>query len=399
MDLTRPDDPISIFISADEWRDITSWMHASLERNELSPQGHFLLECSGSKRIWVAGDGIQATVVHGEGLAPRGLDPATPFCVLVNSRFFRHRAPRDAILTVTSRDDGRVQTFETGGVDITLPEHPGDFCDWRAVLDGVNGIQVEVESTGLRDACSAASLVPFGVESDALVHAWICVRDGRLRLESPWIGYPSTTIDVPLLTAAPPESVPALVDVGRLIGLLTPIDLERMTIVMPESPMSPLGLRAGRYEAVLMPVDRWGSHREHLEQLLRGFLGVDTINADDDGDYPVTTPEGHEMWVRLQTASQPISVQVFSVLASGVDPHPELFEELNAINAAAAHIKVMWAAGAVMAEIDLVAEALDEAELANALQVVRRTAEEYRHVLGAFFGGAAGSGDERTPES
>ena len=66
---------------------------------------------------------------------------------------------------------------------------------------------------------------------------------------------------------------------------------------------------------------------------------------------------------------------------------PGLFEELNAINAAAAHVKVLWAGDAVMVEVDLVAESLDLAELANALMVVRATAEKYQGVLSAFFAG------------
>ena len=52
-------------------------------------------------------------------------------------------------------------------------------------------------------------------------------------------------------------------------------------------------------------------------------------------------------------------------------------------------VKVVWTNGAVMAEADLVAEALDLAELSNALHVVRRTAETYHDVLSAFFGGPA----------
>ena len=47
---------------------------------------------------------------------------------------------------------------------------------------------------------------------------------------------------------------------------------------------------------------------------------------------------------------------------------------------------MLWASGAVMAEADLVAEALDLAELGNALQVVRHTAEQYHGVLSAYFG-------------
>ena len=237
----------------------------------------------------------------------------------------------------------------------------------------------------LRDACSAASVVPFGIEATDSVHTWVSIRDGQLHLESPWVDYPSTTIDVPLLSDAA-DTVPALVDIGRLIGLLSAIDFDRCTLRLPTEAMLPIGLHAGHYEAVLMPVDRWGEERQLLEELLCEFLGVEAVQADDDGDYPVTSPEGHDLWVRLRTDVDPVSVQVFSVLAADVDPNPGLFEELNSINATAAHVKVLWASGAVMAEVDLVAEALDLAELGNALHVVRHTAERYNDVLSAYFG-------------
>lgn len=389
VDGTRASNPVSIFISVDEWRDIATWMHASLDRTEHSPFGHFLLECEGSNRTWVTSDGAQITVVRGEGPPPRGLgDSSARFSVLVNSRFFRRNTPQDATLTVTTHDEGRLQTFETDGVEMTLPEHPGEFGDWRALIDAANGAPVEVDVGHLRDACLAASVVPFGIDTTDPVHTWLSIRGGRLRLESPWVNYPSTVIDLPLLTPAF-DTVPALVDSGRLISLLAAIDFDRCTLQLPMHPTSPIGLRAGRYEAVLTPVDRWGRERELLEGLLCDFLGAESVEADADGDYPVTTPEGHQLWVRLHTGVSPISVQVFSVLATSVDPNPGLFEELNSINATAAHVKVLWASGSVMAEVDLVAETLDRSELTNALEVVRRTAERYRDVLSAYFGTAS----------
>lgn len=386
MDTSATDNPVSIIISIDEWRDIATWMHTSLNRDEQSANGHFLLECQGTNRTWVTSDGSRTTVIHGEGPPPRGLaDPNERLEVLVNSRFFRRGNPQDATLTVTQVGDGRVQTFVTDGVEISLPEHPGVFGDWRSVMNAVAGTAVDVDVAQLQDACAAAAIVPFGIESGDTVYTWIAVRDGKLRLQSPWVDYPSTTIDLPLLSHAD-DTVPALVAIARLTGLLAAIDVGTCTLRLPAEAMLPIGLQAGRYEAVLLPVDRWGSERQRLEEHLCEFLGVESVTMDDDGDYSVTSPEGYALWVRLHTDSEPVSVQVFSVLAPSVEPSPELFEELNSINCSAAHVKVIWAAGAVMAEVDLVAESLDLAELGNALQVVRDTSEKYRQVLAAFFG-------------
>ena len=388
MDSTNLTNPVSIYISVDEWRDIITWMHASLDRTEQSPYGHFLLECEGSERTWVTSDGAQTTVVRGDGPPLRGLDdPNQRFRVLVNSRFFRRRSPQDATLTVTQVEGSRRQTFVTDGFEMSLPEHPDDFGDWRAVIDAATGAPVDVDTEHLRNACSAASVTPFGIEAADTVHSWVSIHDGKLRFESPWVDYPSTVIDVPILNHAA-NTVPTLVEIGRLIDLLSAIDFDRTTLRLPTDAMLPIGLRAGHFEAVLMPTDRWGGERQLLEELLCRFLGVETIEADEDGDYPISSPEGRDLWVRLVVDANPISVQVFSVLATHVDPHPGLFEELNSINANAAHIKVLWASGAVMAEVDLVAESLDLAELANALQVVRHTAERYHDILSAYFGAA-----------
>ncbi len=51
-------------------------------------------------------------------------------------------------------------------------------------------------------------------------------------------------------------------------------------------------------------------------------------------------------------------------------------------------MKLVHAAGALMAEIDLVAETLDQAELTNALRTVRKATEQYRDVLSIYFGGS-----------
>ena len=66
--------------------------------------------------------------------------------MLVNSRFFRRRNPQDATLTVTQLDEGRLQTFVTDGIEMTLPEHPDEFGDWRTVIDAVTGAPVEVDT-------------------------------------------------------------------------------------------------------------------------------------------------------------------------------------------------------------------------------------------------------------
>lgn len=376
----------SISISAEEWGHIFEWMRASLLADESQVMGHFLLECHGSSRTWVATDGAQLTVLNCDGPAPSGLaDPDDPVIVVVNSRFFRAHQPQDVTLVVEESDDRRVLTLRGDGFELTLGEHPDEFPDWRSAIDSVAGQEVRVETSHLLDACNIAGVVPIGAEPPGSVHGWLYGTGGRLKLDTPWARHPNTIVTI-TTDQSVPDTVPVLMAPRRLATLLMAIHDEVVVLTLPDTALGPIGVSAGDYRAVLMPVDRWGAERRRLEELLAEFLNVEEVECDDDGDYPIQGPDGSALWVRLHTDARPISAQVFSVLASDVERSPELFEELNSINADAAHVKVIWASGAVMAEVDIVAESLDMAELANALQVVHETADRYRGVLGAFFG-------------
>jgi len=348
--------------------------------------GHFLLEINGSNRSWVTTDSAQLTVIRLEGPSPIGdLDPDGHLTVLVNSRFFRGKTPEDVTLTVTQYEQGRFQSLRGDGFEMSLPEHPGPFPDWKEALNKLIGHRVRVDSRVLLEACYSADVVPRGVESDDPVSAWIFVESGRLVLEAPWLNYPNTKVFMEAECEVE-DSVPVLISPLRLSALLLAIDPARVILTLPPDPLGVIGIEYDNYQALLMPIDRWGAQRAKVEELLCEFLGVDSIDPDADGDYGVTTPEGNQLWVRLHTEARPISAQVFSVLASGVECTNELLAEMNSINSSAAYVKVMWADGAVMAETDIVAEVLDMSELANALTVVQETADRYRGVLSSFFG-------------
>jgi len=334
----------------------------------------------------VTTDGAQLTALEVEGPAPRcNFETDGNVSILVNSRFFRAKSPEDVMLTVFEREEGRLQSLQGDGFEMLLPEHPGPFPEWREIFEKLEGLQVEVESHLLIDACSAVSVVPMGVEHDGAVSAWIYVEDGRFVLEAPWLRYPNSKVFIDL-DAPVPDTVHVLVSPIRLRELLLAIDSARISLTLPESPLGAIGLVHGNYRALLKPLDRWGAQKEQLEKLLCEFLRVEGVTPDQDGDYSVITPEGNQLWVRLHAGTDTISVQVFSVLASPVPCTSELLTELNSINANAPFVKVLWAENAIMAETDIVAEQLDMSELANAILVVQSTADRYLGVLSTFFG-------------
>ena len=383
----EPEEEISLFISVDEWRNILQWMHLSLGSSEGDASGHFLLEIVGSQRTWVTTDHAQLTVLRTDGPKPNAnFDYEEPLTVLVNSRFFRAKTPSDVTLTLRGPAGQRTQTLRGETYEQTLPEHPGNFPDWKEALNRLSGPQVRVRSEVLLEACRTVDTVPWGIEFDnGWIAAWLYMRQGRLGLEAPWYEFPNTQILIEV-EGDVEDSVPVFISPNRLSNLLVAIPPADLVLTLPQDAMGLVGVEYENYQALLMPVDRWANEKEKLEKLLCEFLRIDEIAADDDGDYGITTPDGNQLWVRLQTDFRPISAQVFSVLASDVPCTNELLAELNSINSSAPFVKVMWADDAIMAETDIVAESLDLAELANALTVVQETADRYIGILSAYFG-------------
>ena len=379
----------TIHISQQEWDNIVGWMHKSLEFDEQSASGHFLLECNGTDRTWVASNHAQTVIVRGDGPAPIGAtDSNGRTQALINSRLFQLRRPWHATVHITTHEHGRQQHFEVDGLRVDLPEHPGGFPDWRDQLErtvgAADGIRVDVDTKLLHAGCVAAGAIPFGISDRPEVLTWISVSDGQLLLETPWADYPNSKITLDLHKPGA-DTEPVLVEIWRLARLLEPVELDQVRVLLPPTPNRELAIQAGEYTAVLRPIDRWHEQRDRLEQLLCEYLRQDSVATDADGDYPVVTPEGKSLWVRLNTETTPLCVQVFSVLADSISPTPLLLEELNSINASTPFVKVVWASQAIMAEVDLVADTLDLAELGTALESVRLAADRYHDMLSAFF--------------
>jgi len=379
-------DWVRLFISVDEVRRIQSLMHLSLGLDEAHAEGHFLLECEGRRRRWVTTNGSQLTVFEDEGPEVEGLpEPQACVEILVNSRFFRNLMPSDLLFEVRLVDGRRLQTVSGDGYEMTLPEHPGPFPDWRGRLDSVSGVEVVVDSRLLFQALGTAGVVPFGVGDEGEALAMLYGRDGKLVVQTEWESLPDSVM-VLAAEGAVPDTEPVSVWPNRLVTLLRAVDLPLTYLTLPSTPDGWVGVQAGRYCAALKPVDLWQNQRQLLERLLCEFLGVKSMKPDGDGDYLIEVSDDIQLFARLVPDIRPVSVQVFSVLASNVVESPGLLSELNSLNADTPYVKMIYAAGAVMAEVDVVAETMGMAELSNALRVVRGTSENYQGILSSFFG-------------
>jgi hypothetical protein len=372
---------VRIRITIEEWRMITDWLHQSLAGAEHSPYGHFLLECDGDRRTWVATDTRQMSVVRTTGPAARGIEG--PFEVRINPRLFRNRPAQDATLVVSCDGERRMVSLDTDEVCSSLPEHDGDREPWRTVADEVGGVTGRVGAERLREAVAMAMVVPFGVEPIDSVACWIEFERDALVLRTGWPGLPSTTVRIPADTGG--ESAdPVLVDVVRLHSLVDHIDFDRVEMIVPTDRHGAVAVRVDGYTGVLAPLDPLGDLRERLGELLSQFLGSDDLEPDEDGDFVLATPEGSRMVVCLM-GGDPTTVRFAAVLAELVRPSPELFEELNAINASVRHLKVVHRDDTVQIEVDLDGDAIDDAAVTQALRTIRSTAREYRHLLGPYF--------------
>jgi hypothetical protein len=152
-------------------------------------------------------------------------------------------------------------------------------------------------------------------------------------------------------------------------------------------------------EEILLPglgVDRLpraGRHRplaERVDAALRGWLGVDTISFDDEGDVPVRRGDAMTF---VRTLTDPEMVAVFSPMLAGVDKTSALLDAVNEMNADLRYARVFLVGSTVMvaAEVD---SAWDlEAPLARACDAVGWIADHWGAKLQVRFGGTTYFGE------
>jgi hypothetical protein len=147
--------------------------------------------------------------------------------------------------------------------------------------------------------------------------------------------------------------------------------------------------------ALLMPV-RIGveSARPDFEAMLADLLDVDPsdLERDGDGDYPVPLGDDQLLYLSLikgdDDAGTPDTVHAFAILATGVDPTPELLTELNDLNRHVRFARLYWADGAVLVGDELLLATLDAAELGHACRTVAALANRVAPLLEAVHGSA-----------
>jgi hypothetical protein len=186
------------------------------------------------------------------------------------------------------------------------------------------------------------------------------------------------------------------VNPGFLYELASAAGEDVLTLHLPPDPSVPLRVETDDgFLALLMPV-RIGveSARPAFEAMLAELLDVDAagLERDGDGDYPVPLDGDHLLYLSLiegdADAGTPDTVCAFAILATGVDPSPELLTELNDLNRHVRFARLYWADGAVFVGQELLLDTLDAAELGHACRTVAALAVRVAPLLEAVHGAA-----------
>lgn len=357
-------------------------------------------------QVDVSGDGVRwtATDSYRLGCLNAGTADGAPRTFGVPHRTFTlawqmcdRRNADAATFTVRGNGDDR-GVLAVDGVEVPfdagLDGYP-DVAEYLTRRGTATGTTVTLAAEDLFAAIHGANLRPPWLDTDQQESFALHVdaKAGRLRAVATWDGHADTTAAV-ACTASGDTRVG--VNPGFLFELASAAGEDVLTLHLPPDPGVPLRVEADDgFLALLMPV-RIGveSARPAFEAMLAELLDVDPsdLERDGDGDYPVPLGGDHLLYLRLiegdDEAGTPDTVCAFAVLATGVDPSPELLAELNDLNRHVRFARIYWADGAVLVGDELLLASLDAAELGHACRTVAGLADRVAPLLEAVHGAA-----------
>jgi hypothetical protein len=127
--------------------------------------------------------------------------------------------------------------------------------------------------------------------------------------------------------------------------------------------------------------------RPFVEQTVAKYLHLEHLQVAEDGTIPIRAGSTI-VNVRLMDGpgDKPL-LQVYSPMLLDVDRSPELLEKLNEINTQLTFTRTFWADRQVILAMDLLAETLDEEQIAHACSFVSLAADFWDETLRQTFGG------------
>jgi hypothetical protein len=125
--------------------------------------------------------------------------------------------------------------------------------------------------------------------------------------------------------------------------------------------------------------------RTLVEQALAGWLKVDQLVTDADGDYPIRT--GSALFFVRVTDGLPAAVRFFSPIVRDVARDPALLAALNEMNANLRFGRVFWVGGQVVVSMELTGVGITAEQVTFAAVELGNLADHLDDVLHGRFGG------------
>ena len=265
--------------------------------------------------------------------------------------------------------------------DRLIADHPASNLDWSKPSDGasitVNRAQLQ-QTLGPRpidpiNADNEKVPVVLGISARGLSISAVYSDTGYSEVLIPGI-HEGSELEVRLYLNQLMKVVPTL------------FSGEECTITIPTFSGRPIHIECGLETALVMPVQTsYEMAVSRVREVIGENLGNIALERDSDGDYPLRR-HGLPIYGRFHNDDRPL-FQVFAVVLDGVAESPELYAELNSLNANLQQARVFHVEDQVLAEVDLVAESLDGVELITAMDHIQKFAESIAPTLRVVFGG------------
>ncbi len=379
---------MKIVIPKHEW-EAASQLMSIIAVDETDALGQIRLQCNGEGRRWCATDWFRLATV--EGGSDRGVYDVGLSVALVR---YAVEVCGDEDVTLEIPDDGEERMLAVAGDSGTMEMYDlgHDFPDIESFLQPCDDIMgsASVEAGALYDLVSVATTLrevddTGGAQVGFQAPLFLRISDGELgcRVEWPTIGSTDFTLAEPgargdVIVRVTPAYLQSLLAMWRRH--------DEVMIEIPRFATEPIRLRGAGRRAALMPVETPRQKlRKQVEVTLREVCGHLSVIRDADGDYPLRR---HAVPIYGRLLFDESSVfQVFAVVLNNLDASPEVYSELNDLNSNLQFARLFHVEGQVLAEVDLVAETLDEAELNVAIERLDHVTLRIGPTLAAVFGG------------
>ncbi len=374
-----------VVVARDEW-DRAAALMTILTHDETSGLGFVRMRCDGRRRRWYGTDSVRAVVIEGEpddrmydialssqllrfGAAVSNWGPEV--CVRVE-------AGGDNVRVGVRGDDAWLWTVDQGhgypDVDALVPT--GDELGGEATVSARRLIAMVVAAQhGRRDG------------EDEQRPMWLGVGEGELFGSVDWgggLGVSQYGLDVD--GARGDVMLPVNPGLLRSLVELFPPESD-LRVGVPLYAGRPMLIAAEGTTALLTPMRTPEQALQvRVEEVIEEVVGHLGVVRDSDGDY-VLWRRSTPVYARLVFEHDPAVLQVFAVLVDDIADSPELFAELNDLNAASTFARLFHVSDQVLAEVDLAAHTLDAHELRVAINRILAVANEIVPTLAAVLGG------------